>query len=151
MLLKLTLSPQREDRARYVALVSYERVPSERVPNHAVGAIGRNPAATGDYVAGVWKLWDFFNGKLHNTAVRQLRRIPGIRPQGIREWPRKLDREAPEPESLRRARVMAARRVAHVDPAIAAVEPDWNAALQLRLDAEARARAVGTTSSAVSA
>lgn len=134
MLLKLTLVPMREDRSRYSALVSYEVARPEAIPPRAAAMIGRNPAATGDFLVGVHRVREWQGERFGVTRVSQLRRVPG---RLTREWPRKLDREPPESEELRRARIMAVRARVHVDPAIAAAEPDWNRALQLRLEAEA--------------
>lgn len=137
MTYKMTLTPMREDRPRYAVTVSYERR-SEATPARVAAA-----AAAVDFVIAVRREYEWVqdpNGKWRWMCVRvtELRRPPGLKG---REWPRKIDRPYEEPEWVRRARVRAMRKAIHVDPALGAQEPDWDAALQLRLDAEARARA----------
>lgn len=127
-MLKLTLTPVREDRARYAVLVSYE------------------PGPMADYGASMvairreWQWVQDPNGKWRWMCVRvsQLRRVPGLKG---REWPRKIDRPYDRPDVWRRAAIRDVRRHIHIDPSKAAAEPDWDRALQLRLDAEARGAA----------
>lgn len=134
MLLKLTLAPNREDRPRYAVLVSYETAPMEDY-----GARLRAVERTWEWVQDPNGKWRWLN-----TRTRVLRRVPGLRG---REWPRKLEPWV-QPEVQRRRDVMALRALVHVDPERAAREPDWDAALQLRLDAEARSRAEGKAADA---
>jgi hypothetical protein len=100
---QITLTPERSDRERYSTIVSYEGRGTRQV------AVRRT-----------FELDD--RGVLRCVRVTELSRIPGIR---TREWPRKLD-PAPEPEALRRARIMSARDAAHGH---ATQEPDWRLAL----------------------
>lgn len=116
-MLQLTLTPVREDRPRYVVLVSYEK------------AAGRWPLRT--CVIPVRRTWEWLEvrpGKwvLVCTRVTELRRIAG---NAHREWPRKLE-PAVESEDLRRARIRALRQRVHVDPAKGALEPDWDRAAE---------------------
>lgn len=142
MLLSMTLTPVREDQPRYAVTVSYERRP-ERTPKRAQSLTNAT-----DFVVAVRRVREWVQdtkGKWHwlVTRVSELRRVPGLRAHGepIREWPRKMDREAERSEAQRRQAVMASRARAHVNPVLGATEPDWDAALKLRLDAEARERA----------
>lgn len=143
MLLKLTLVENREDRERYSSLVSYEVAEPSTLPPRVQVRIGANPAATGDFLIAVQRIRQYLvdpNGKRRYlvTRVSELRRVPGSRG---REWPRKIDQEAPEPEALRRDRVRAMRKAIHVDHAVGAEEPDWERALALAEAAKSRAAA----------
>lgn len=127
MVLKLTLVPVREDRERYSSLVSYELANPAELSRRVQSAIGANPAATGDFVIAVRRTREWLvdpKGKSRFQVVRvtELGRIPG---RLGREWPRKIDQAAPEPEALRRDRVRAMRKAIHVDPAKGAQEPVW--------------------------
>lgn len=137
-MLQMTLTPMREDRARYAVLVSYEPGPM---------------ADYGASLVAVRREWQWVqdpNGKWRWQCVRvtQLRRVPGLRG---REWPRKMDRAYDRPEAMRREAILDLRERIHLDPEKAFAEPDWDRALQLRLDAEARSRGAeilpGTSSS----
>lgn len=133
----MTLVPVREDRPRYAVLVTYERRP-EATPRKAQGLENAT-----DFVIAVRRTWEWLQDakgkwRWQCTRVTELRRVPGLK---FREWPRKLDREYERPEAMRRTAIRAARLAAHVDPVKGVAEPDWDAVLQLRLEAEARERA----------
>lgn len=127
-MLQMTLTPVREDRARYAVLVSYEPGPMADY-GAAMVAIRRE-----------WQWVQDPNGKWRWQVVRvsQLRRVPGLRG---REWPRKIDRPYERPEEMRRLAIREMRRLVHVDPAKGNAEPDWDRALQLRDEALARVAA----------
>lgn len=131
-MLTMTLVPVREDRPRYAVLVSYEPAPMEEF---------------GARLQAVRREWAYLQdprGKWRWTCVRVtvLRRVPGLRG---REWPRKIDRPFDRTEEQRREAVRAVRRAVHLDPAKGQADPDWDLALQMRLDAESREAAAGTT------
>src|ERR1041384_2713993 len=123
MLFKMTLVQVREDRARYAVLVSYEPSPMQDY-GASLQAVRRE-----------WQWVQLPNGKWRWTVVRVtvLPRVPGLRG---REWPRK-EKPYQVTEAFRRDAVRELRRVVHVDPVVAAQEPDWDRALALKVAAEA--------------
>lgn len=116
--LSVTLVPNRDDRERYVVLVSYEPGPM---------------ADYGATMVAVRREWRWLNGPRGWvwTLVRitHLPRVPGLRSRGewIREWPR--NEPQAESEALRRERILILRERIHVDTDKAYAIPDWDGAV----------------------
>lgn len=137
--LELVLVPNRDDRPRFVRVVSYEAV------SMFVGT--SSPAE----VVAVRRDYQWLNVARDDrpddwrfvcVSVTELHRPP----RADREWPRHIDRDAPEPEWLRRLRIMELRERLHVDPRKGQAEPDWvktkrlgDAAKSLDVSSERRA------------
>jgi hypothetical protein len=127
MLFKMTLTPCREDQARYAVLVSYEPGPMA------------DYGATLQAVRREWNWIQMPNGKWvwRVTRVTVLPRVPGLRG---REWRREKPYQMTE--ARRREAVMELRRAVHVDQTVAAQEPDWDRALALKIAGEQHAELI---------